>query len=107
MRNISKATASSIMGMASRNYQKNIINKKDDSPKKRNQIMRTLKFGQEFLLKGSLEFLPYTGDATNDDILENISMLQGCEMVSELPDSPNEKEFRDFLYEVRVANMER
>lgn len=105
-KNISKATASSIMGMASRNYEKNIINKKDDSLKKRNQIMRVLKFGQEFLLKGSLEFLPYEGEATNDDILENISILQGCEHVSEIRDVPNGKDFRDWLYMTRLNHLD-
>jgi len=106
-KNLSKSTTGSVVGMATRNYQKYIINGKDDSPKKRRTIMRILKFGQNLLLNGEIKFLPYNGPATDDDILENISILQGCENVSEIPDFPDEKEFREWLYKTRISHLER
>lgn len=105
--NLSKCTTDSVVGMAIRNYQKYIVTGKDDTPKKRRTIMRTLKFGQNLLLNGEIEFLPYNGSATNNDILENISILQGCENVSLLPDFPDEKDFREWLYKTRISHLER
>lgn len=106
-KNLSKATTKSILGMAVSNYQKYIITEKDDSLKKRRSIMRTLKFGQNLLLNAEIKFLPYNGPATNNDILDNISILQGCEDVSRLPETPNKKEFRDWLYKTRISYLER
>jgi len=101
---LSKQTFYSINGMVEGNYVKYIVQGRDNSEHKCNQILRAIQMGITLLQKGKLEFKPYTGGSP-DEILEKLSELQFLHSISPLPDRPEEGHFRDYLVDYRLCQF--
>lgn len=108
LRNISKASYHSIRGMAI-SQMLDIEKRRDVMPqgKAARTSIRTAQFGITFLEQGLIAFESYPLDwnPTKEDCEIAISRLDRAHERSALPDTPNEDEFRDYLYQVRVENM--
>ena len=102
-RNLSKNVYHSIRGMSEGNYKKYILEGKDDSTRKCNQILRTLEFGINILKYRQIEYLPYRR-GTPKKIEVKIKKLEEVYENSTIPEKPNEDEFRDFLSKMRKWN---
>jgi len=103
--NISKNCYHSIHGLAVHNYKKYIENGKDDSERRCNKILRVLVFGKTLLDTGKLEFKPFK-EGVHDDIEAWIYQLDEAYKYSLLPEKPDEKTYRDWLYEIRRYEWE-
>ena len=104
--NYSKRAYHSIKGLAEHNYQKYIINERDDSVKRCNTIGRTIIMGSKLLREGVIEYRPISGTSPKD-IPKFIDELDSALKQSTLPDDPeHENELREFLYDVRVSSLE-
>ena len=102
--NLSKNCFHSINGMSEGNYIKYVLNDKDVTEHKCNQILRAIQFGIILLQKGKVEFKPYTG-GTSDEILERLSELQWSHEISPLSETPNEWLFREWLKGYRITQI--
>ena len=100
---IAKNCYYSIHGMAQSNYKKYIETKLNSSTKKCNQIIRVLKFGQRILNDGKISFDSVV-DGTPEMILQEKDKLTFAFNNSSLPNTPDEKLYRDWLYNVRLQN---
>jgi len=106
--NLSKASYASIKGMAISQF-KDHIKRADVMPegKALNSAWRTCVFGQMLLLSKKIEFKP----APSNDVVtvEDVEwILKGLDYTyenSSLPEQPNEKPFRDFLFKVRIDEL--
>ena len=104
--NYSKSAYHSIRGLAEHNYQKYIINERDDSVKRCNTIARTIIMGSKLLYEGIIEYRPVTATSPAD-IPKLIDELDFALKESPLPDKPeHEDELREFLYGVRMMSRE-
>ena len=103
--NYSKRAYHSIKGLAEHNYQKYIINERDDSVKRCNTIARTIIMGSKLLREGIIEYRPITGTSPKD-IPKFIDELDLALKESTLPENPeHEDEFREFLFDVRLSSL--
>jgi len=100
-RNISKNCYYSINGMARHNYKKYVERGLDRSERRCAKIVRVLNFGANLLKRGEFVFEPcYV--ASPKDIVKGLEELEEAYNASNLPEKPDENEFRDWLYEVRL-----
>jgi predicted nucleotidyltransferase len=102
---ISKNCYNSIKGMADANYRKYIISGVDQSEHRCNTIARAVKFGIELLSSGNFVFSAVENTLPTD-IPILISALDIAYKKSKLPEQPDEKKYRDWLYEVRIHRDE-
>lgn len=103
--NYSKRAYHSIKGLAEHNYQKYIINERDDSVKRCNTIARTIIMGSKLLREGIIEYRPITGTSPKD-IPKFIDELDLALKESTLPENPeHEDELREFLFDVRLSSL--
>ena len=103
--NYSKRAYHSIKGLAEHNYQKYIINERDDSTKRCNTIARTIIMGCKLLREGIIEYSPITGSSP-EDIPKFIDELDLALKESTLPEAPqHENDLRDFLLDVRLSSL--
>lgn len=108
LKNISKLCYNSIHGLAVQNYKKYILNKKDNTIKRRQTIMRTVLFGVRILEGRTPEFLPVIEgkDYESTDIPYYINTLEEAYENSNLPDKPKyEKEMYDWLLKIRMTKL--
>jgi len=104
--NYSKRAYHSIKGLAEHNYEKYIVNERDDSVKRCNTIARTILMGCKLLREGIIEYISITGTSPKD-IPKFIDELDLALKESTLPDAPqHENEIRDFLIDVRLSSLE-
>lgn len=104
-KNLAKNCYNSIHSLAIDNYKKYIESWKDPSEKKCNTIVRTINLGIAMLEEGLFKFSPTSG-ATPDDVLKKIKDLERAYSASKLPEKPNEAAFREWLLELRLAELE-
>jgi len=103
--NYSKRAYHSIKGLAEHNYQKYIINERDDSVKRCNTIARTIIMGSKLLREGIIEYRPITGTSPKD-IPKFIDELDLALKESTLPENAeHEDELREFLFDVRLSSL--
>ena len=100
--NMSKNIYHSIHGLAIHNYRRYIKTGLDTSPKKIKTILRTVKFGIRILEKGEIKYKRVSGSPGPEDIKNAIAELENAYENSNLPETPNEELFYDFLYEIRI-----
>lgn len=103
-RNLAKNCYDSIHGLAVHNYKKYIESGKDASEKRCNTIARTINFGILILTRGEFKFVAVTR-ATPDIIVKGIEVLDEAHNASELPEKPNEAEYREWLFKLRLADL--
>jgi len=99
--NVAKNCYHSIRGLAVHNYKKYIESEKDPSERRCNKIIRVLKFGVNLLRTREFVFKPIVG-GTPEEVLRWLSELDLVYTTSRLPDRPDEGEFREWLYKVRL-----
>ena len=88
------------------NYEKYIVSERDDSVKRCNTIARTIVMGCKLLRENVIEYKPISG-ASPKDIPKFIDELDLALKESRLPENPeHENELREFLYDVRVSELE-
>ena len=104
--NMAKNYYDSIRGLARHNYNKYILNEKDVSQKRMKIILRTLYFGIELFRSGMLIYDPIEGDVEPDNILDALDALAVEYAHSDLPQFPDEKHFREYLFNLRIAELE-
>lgn len=104
--NLAKNCYSSIHDMAQRNYLKYIVTEKDAGTKKCNQIVRFINFGINLLLNHEIAF-DACKNSDPDNVLEKISELNWAYEISTLPESPNEKPYREWLLKLRLDDLQR
>jgi predicted nucleotidyltransferase len=105
--NLSKASYASINGMAM-SLLKDHTKRAGVMPegKALRTAWRTCVFGQSLLLEGKIKFKPMFEDVTVEDVEWIIKSLKYIyESASSLPDKPDEKPFRDFLFKLRIDNL--
>ena len=100
--NLSKCSYNSINGLVTKNYRKYIESEKDNTQKRRSQVLRILNFGITLLEQGELVFAPVE-NATEKQIENKLSRLKIAYEHSVLPEKPNEQMFRDWLLKVRLS----
>ena len=105
-RNLAKNCYNSIHGLAVHNYKKYVESGRDMSEKRCNTIARSALFGAMLLRYGRVEFIPFFG-ADPEDAKAMIASLDQAYKESELPGRPNEAEFRNWLYRLRIAQLGR
>lgn len=98
---ISKNCYGSIHGMAQHNFGKYIVSGKDTSERRCNKILRVLRFGKRILNGEGIAF-EKVENGTRKKIEEAMIVLDEAFDNSLLPDKPDEKPFRDWLYQVRL-----
>jgi hypothetical protein len=108
--NLSKNIYHSINGMAVSSIKKYFKGKditKDEKLQKRAKIvLRTLRFGISLIRDGLIRFAPApAGPVTLDEIKETMDVLGHAYECSKLPDTVDEKPFRDWLLKVRMAEL--
>jgi len=107
-KSISKNCFHSINGISYANYQKYIIARKMEPElyeKKCNLIVRTLRFGIQ-LLRGEGFHFDAVEDMTELNIQTYTTQLEKAHAESPLPDkAPNEQEFYDWLYRLRIDEL--
>lgn len=104
--NYSRRAYHSIKGLAEHNYQKYIVNERDNSVKRCNTIARTIIMGSKLLREGVIEYRPISGTSPKD-IPKFIDELDLALKESPLTEDPQyEDELREFLYDVRVSALE-
>ena len=105
-RNKSKNCYHSIHGCAIHNYKKYIETGLDKSERRCNKILRILRFGQKLLQEEKFVFEPVAG-ATPEIIEKELKKLEVAYEKSRLPEKPNEEPFREWLYNLRLYDLER
>lgn len=103
--NLSKASYASIHGMAISNFKDQEKRPKLAPNKAYKQCLRTLTFGINLFEQGKAVFTPITKEVTAEDVEEAFVHIAVAHERTKLPDVPNETEFRDFLYNLRVADL--
>ena len=103
-RNISKNCYHSIHGMAVHNYRKYVESGLDKSETRCNKILRVLRFGQRLLRENQIVFEPVAG-GTPEIVEEELKILEIAYKNSKLPEKPNEEEFREWLYNLRIHEL--
>lgn len=103
-RNVAKNCYNSIHGLAVHNYSKYVESKKDQSEKRCNTIVRTINFGIHLLNWGEFNFIP-TIKVKPQDVWDAIKKLDEVYLNSQLPERPNEAEYREWLYRLRVDQL--
>lgn len=101
--NLSKNTYHSIRGLALKNMKKYILTKETPPPiraKNARIILRTINFGIG-LLMGKIRFYPVTANVSPDEIELAIDVLERAYEESNLPETPDEEPFRDYLVWIR------
>ena len=104
--NLSKASYASINGMAISQF-KDHTKRAAVLPagKALRTTWRTCVFGQTLLLGNKIEFKPVTEDISVSDAEWIIKGLESAYTHSTLPERPDEKPFRDFLFKIRINNL--
>lgn len=105
-KNLSKNCYHSIHGLAVHNYKKYIESNLDNTERRRAKIIRVLYFGIVLLQTGNFEFLPKTGKGGAKVITDLIYAIDEAYRVSTLPEKPNAEPFRDWLYDIRIRDLE-
>ena len=105
-RNISKNCYHSIRGFTLHNYKKYIESGLDRSERRCNKVLRVLKFGQRLLQEGRFVFEPVTG-GTPEIIERELEKLEVAYEKSPLPEKPNEEPFREWLFKLRLYELEK
>lgn len=103
-RNLAKNCYHSIHGLAVHNYRKYIESGKDTSEKRCNTIVRSIHFGIRILVEGRIGFAPVSM-VFPEQVKTAMSALEQAYQESKLPERPNEKEFRDWLFRLRVSDL--
>jgi predicted nucleotidyltransferase len=103
--NLSKATYASIHGMAISNYHDNLKRPNMAKNKAYKQALRTMTFGINLLERGEIKYTPILKDVTVDDLKVACKELDASYDNSKLPETPKEQPFRDFLYNLRVSEL--
>ncbi len=104
--NLSRASYASINGMA--HSQLNDVIKRaavKDPLKSKATACRTLVFGSNMLEGNGLKFEPATGEFTPKRIGEEFRRLEEAKENSSLLEEVNDKEFRDFLFGLRMDEI--
>jgi len=111
-RNLAKNIYHSTKGLAMHNYKKYFVNNvndgtitKEELQKKINLIVRSLIFGEWILSSRTVKFIKID-DQTVEDIHYQMKGLDFAYEHSKLPESPDHTEFRNFLYKLRIAELE-
>ncbi len=107
-RGIAKNVYHSIDGMARGNlmkYQKESVEDPVQWQKRVNACARSLFFGITWMLNGEPKFLPTKGVTEKQayDLLDEFKLAYEASKLPETP--PNELEYRDFLFKVRMARL--
>lgn len=119
-KNVARNCYHSIHGLAIHNFRKYIESGKDASPKRYITIARSIVFGINLLRSGKFRFDIMKDKEEDGDIdvvwlakdekvwyLEDLKiMIEQLDLAykeSKLPETPNEKEFRDWMFRVRMA----
>jgi predicted nucleotidyltransferase len=104
--NLSKASYASINGMAISQF-KDHTKRAAVLPagKALRTTWRTCVFGQTLLLGNKIEFKPITEDISVSDAEWIIKGLESAYTHSTLPERPDEKPFRDFLFKIRINDL--
>ena len=112
IRNLAKNIYHSTHGLAIHNYKKYFINNVNDKTiteadlqKKTNQIVRSLMFGQWILKHNEIKYYNITDQETSE-IQYWINRLDEEYKLSELPEKPDPTEFRNFLYKLRLDELD-
>lgn len=101
--NLAKNCYHSINGLAIHNQMK--YEGTDKMTTKRwNQIIRSLEFGIRILSGEGVKFVPVKGGC-KQLFQAKLMTLQTAFNTSPLPEKPNEKPFRDWLYSVRIKEL--
>ncbi len=124
-RNLAKNIYHSTMGLAYHNYKKYIIGNEYrtvllnggeitnipkkiltsfEIQKKTNQVVRSLMFGHWILKENKINYFKIA-DQEPSEIQYWMNRLDEAYKLSELPESPDPKEFRDFLYKLRIDEL--
>jgi hypothetical protein len=111
-RNLAKNIYHSTMGLATHNWRKYFVNNikdgtitEEDLQKKRNQIVRSLIFGCDILYLGYPTFRKIR-DQRDIDVQFWMKEIKIFYEESKLPKSPDPTEFRNFLYKLRINELE-
>lgn len=102
----SKSIYHSARGLAHSNYMKYVLTAKEDTPKKRGIIMRTLRFAQGVIERGVYEFEPV--DAASIQIVDLERAFAALEKAYNEPglrERPPADMFHDWLYNVRYEDL--
>jgi len=102
--NVAKNCFHSIHGLAVHNYKKYIETGKDLSNKRINIITRTLLFGMNLLEKNEFNFQS-TQNTQPEIIVKFIYDLEEIYQISDLPEKPDEKVYRDYLLKLRLKEL--
>ena len=101
---VSKDIFNSTHGLGEGNYRKYIIGRKEtDNQKRINTICRTLQLGITALETGKIKFESYHG--TVDEIPNLLREIQVARINSSLPEHSNPNPFREFLYNIRIKEL--
>lgn len=110
-RNFAKNIYHSTMGLATHNWRKYFVNNLKDGTiteeklqKKRNQIVRSLILGCDILYLNNMRFMKIR-DQRDVDVQFWMKEIKTFYEESKLPESPDPKEFRDFLYKLRIDEL--
>lgn len=111
-RNLAKNIYHSTKGLATHNWRKYFVNNvkngsisEEELQKKRNLIVRSLIFGTTILHSGKIDFGKIQ-DQTDVDVQFWMKEIKWTFEDSKLPESPDPKEFREFLYKLRTRELE-
>ena len=105
IKNLSRMSYASIRGMAISQYNDNEKRPKMPSNKAYKTCLRTLNFGVTLFDTGKIVFAPVTHVVGQTEILERFDDLSDAYERTTLPERPNEQEFRNFLYDLRVWEL--
>lgn len=107
-KNISKNCYNSIRGLAIHNYHHYIEKKSSltekELQKKRDLIVRTLMFGENILSGHGIEFWG-VHNTQHYEIQYWMDGIDNAYKESKLPETPNESEFRKYLYDLRITEL--
>lgn len=111
-RNLSKNIYHSTRGLAIHNYNKYFVNNVNDKTiteeelqKKTNLIVRSLMFGNLILSSSTINFVEIRNQTT-EDIVRWKELIDESYEKSKLPETPDPREFREFLYKIRMVELE-
>ena len=107
MTNVSKNCYNSIRGLSIANHKKFIhsgILTGAKLQKKLDLVMRTINLGITLMDTGKIRFEPVY-DTTEEDVQAGLTALDISYSDSKLPARPDEKPFRDYLFELRLKEL--